>query len=348
MNLELALADPPAGAIRRFKPWLHPLPRGDVDRVNEHRLKELSMPEHVFMCGDSFISNTQRARTCAQKTRLADMMDKRVPRELRLRLFAQVICLGKIRCHGIVHGTMGKITDIFDNHIYVQFDNGFVVKVERANFRQIGSTGELRRKQFPLKLAYALERHDALHARAFLGSQSLLDDEAEVADVNRKRTIPDNVIAVQERVWKQRKFTDAVITCSGKRFEAHRAILSGASHVFEAAFSSSMQEGQSGVYEIKESTPVAVEGMLRFMYTGCISVPEEELAPLLELAVQYDLGHLADACAESLLVDLTAENLPVRAKALKRHSKFSTAIGAAWEEMLDKLQSDRELLALLV
>ena len=47
----------------------------------------------------------------------------------------------------------------------------------------------------------------------------------------------------------------------------HRCTLAAASPIFEAAFASALQEGESTVYAIKESTPDADEAMLRFVYT---------------------------------------------------------------------------------
>merc|ERR1711918_17155 len=48
----------------------------------------------------------------------------------------------------------------------------------------------------------------------------------------------DAVCDVQERAWKQRKFSDAEIVCAGVRTAVHRSTLCAASPVFDAAFSS--------------------------------------------------------------------------------------------------------------
>ena len=53
-----------------------------------------------------------------------------------------------------------------------------------------------------------------------------------------------------------------------------------------------MQEGQSAAYEIKESSPAAVEAMLRYIYTGDFECPSAELELLLDLAVQYEIADL--------------------------------------------------------
>lgn len=163
-------------------------------------------------------------------------------------------------------------------------------------------------------------------------------------DFDRKRC-SSNVLAVQDRVWKRRRFTDAVVTCGDKSFEVHRSTLSAASVVFEAAFESPMKEGGAAAYEIKDSTPAAVEGLLSFLYTGFFNVPDAELAGLLHLAVQYEIEDLVAIVARHLLEDLTPENVQDRARALKLHRQ---KVKVEWEEMLARLQSDKELLAVVV
>eukprot|EP00746_Dinoflagellata_sp_MGD_P081924 gnl/MRDRNA2_/MRDRNA2_32547_c0_seq1.p1 gnl/MRDRNA2_/MRDRNA2_32547_c0~~gnl/MRDRNA2_/MRDRNA2_32547_c0_seq1.p1 ORF type:complete len:232 (-),score=18.96 gnl/MRDRNA2_/MRDRNA2_32547_c0_seq1:261-956(-) len=164
--------------------------------------------------------------------------------------------------------------------------------------------------------------------------------------LSTRQTKSSNVVAVQERVWKERKFTDAVVVCDGQRFDVYRATLSAASPVFEVAFSSNMEEGRSAVYNIKESTPAAVESMLRFIYTGSISVmvSEDDVAPLFDLAIQYGLQELANDCASKLIVNVTKQNVHARTQLLKRHSGSSTEVKKAWDRMVDMLQSKRELL----
>eukprot|EP00747_Dinoflagellata_sp_TGD_P171288 gnl/TRDRNA2_/TRDRNA2_205025_c0_seq1.p1 gnl/TRDRNA2_/TRDRNA2_205025_c0~~gnl/TRDRNA2_/TRDRNA2_205025_c0_seq1.p1 ORF type:complete len:264 (+),score=63.57 gnl/TRDRNA2_/TRDRNA2_205025_c0_seq1:66-857(+) len=157
-------------------------------------------------------------------------------------------------------------------------------------------------------------------------------------EANKKRG-PDIVTAVQERVWKQRKFTDAEVVSDGVRIPVHRATLAAASPVFEAAFSSAMQEGHLAVYEIKESQPAAVEAMLRHVYTGKLEAASEALAPLLDLAVQYELEDLKISVVEEFLNGLTEENVRQRAQALKRHRQ-NELVDQALMKMLTAIERD--------
>lgn len=164
----------------------------------------------------------------------------------------------------------------------------------------------------------------------------------------RKRNL-DDVVKIQERAWRERKFTDAEIVCDGRRMPVHRATLSAASPVFDAAFSSSLSEGQSAVYEIRESTPEAVETMLRYIYTGDIDAADTAWAPLLDLAAQYQLGNLIKEASACLLSGLSTENVKVRAAALRRHQQHA-AVNDALKCFCDALRKDQSndlLLALM-
>lgn len=135
----------------------------------------------------------------------------------------------------------------------------------------------------------------------------------------RKRSL-DNVRTLTERLWKQRKFTDAVVSCEGETFPVHRSILCAASSTLDAAFSSELEEGKTCVYDIKDSPKGAVEAMLQFIYTGVYECPANELPFLLELAVMYDLQMLCIEVAGELVQDVTTLNVRARADVLERHS----------------------------
>merc|ERR1712061_458036 len=72
-------------------------------------------------------------------------------------------------------------------------------------------------------------------------------------------------------------------------------------------------------YEIKESSPAAVEAMLRYIYTGDCECPVLELPRLLDLSVQYELSDLCEVVASQLATDVTPENVRERLAAMKRY-----------------------------
>ena len=103
-----------------------------------------------------------------------------------------------------------------------------------------------------------------------------------------------------EMPWKRRRFTDVEVTCGDKTFSAHRSTLACRSDVFFTAFESSFAEARTATYDIKNSSPEAVETMLYYMYTGHFNVKQEELADLLNLAAQYQLDDLITLVSKHL------------------------------------------------
>lgn len=156
----------------------------------------------------------------------------------------------------------------------------------------------------------------------------------------RNKRASDFVCDVQDQAWKKRKFSDAEVICEGVRTAVHRSTLCAASPVFDAAFSSAMQEGQNAAYEIKDSSPAAVEAMLRFIYTGVLDCPSAELGLLLDLAVQYNIAGLCSEVATKLTAGVTVQNVRSRFAALKRHSQQDERIMAALKDMVKLVRAD--------
>ena len=91
---------------------------------------------------------------------------------------------------------------------------------------------------------------------------NMVVNELEVKLVNAKckRGLAlEDVAAHQKKLWENKAFSDAIVTCAGTRFPVHRAILAVASPVFERGFSGDMQEGQTAYFNIRDSTPMAVD-----------------------------------------------------------------------------------------
>ena len=65
------------------------------------------------------------------------------------------------------------------------------------------------------------------------------------------------------------------VTCGNTTFSAHRGTLASRSDVFFTAFGSSFAEARTAKYDIKNSSPEAVEAMLYYMYTGHLKVKQE-------------------------------------------------------------------------
>ena len=156
------------------------------------------------------------------------------------------------------------------------------------------------------------------------------------AEGRRKRSV-EHVADVMENAWKQRKFTDAELVCDGTRIPVHRSTLAAVSPVFEAAFSSNMQEGANAVYEIRDSSPEAVEAMLRLVYTGELP-PVEQLSAVFDLAMKYELKGLAKPTADKMAETVSVQIVKAVLAVLKQHSPNSASVKEAFEKVIRKVK----------
>jgi len=158
--------------------------------------------------------------------------------------------------------------------------------------------------------------------------------------VRRKRS---NVEMIQERAWKQRRFSDAYIVCNDVRTDVHRVILCAASPVFDAAFSSAMAEGHSAIYEIKDATPAVVDAMLSHIYTGVLQCEGSDLPDLFRLARQYELDSLGEEVAAKMLEDVSVDNVQQRLAILKLHRRDKDFVESAVNKMLKIVRKDNNV-----
>ena len=62
-------------------------------------------------------------------------------------------------------------------------------------------------------------------------------------------------------------FADCTVTCNGRSWPAHRNVLSPRCDFFQCCFDGRFTEGQTRVIVMEDDDPVAVDGMLYYLYT---------------------------------------------------------------------------------
>ena len=105
-------------------------------------------------------------------------------------------------------------------------------------------------------------------------------------------------------------FSDLTISCQGKTFPVHKAILSARSNVFAAMLMHDTKEAKEQRIEIEDVDPDTMEIFLEYIYGSKLPCLDKEQAySLMIMGDKYNVGTLMQACQLYLLNNLQASNL---------------------------------------
>lgn len=101
--------------------------------------------------------------------------------------------------------------------------------------------------------------------------------------------------------------SDFVVKVGEKEFKVHKSILAVQSSVFEAMFSSDLEENRSGQLTITDFSISAIEDFLQFLYTGVVK-DYINGTELFTLACKYDVPDLKEICENIILENVDDSN----------------------------------------
>ena len=138
-----------------------------------------------------------------------------------------------------------------------------------------------------------------------------------------------------EKLRAQHELCDVVLRVDGREFHAHKVILIACCRYFEAMFLSGMSESRQKVVDLQGVNSDALHDILRFFYTGNVTINKENVQSILTAASIFQLEELKSACSKFLVRELSPCNcLGIRA--------FAQACGCtgleeqAWKHALRK------------
>jgi len=108
------------------------------------------------------------------------------------------------------------------------------------------------------------------------------------------------------------KHSDVVLTCKGKKFNCHKAILGARSAVFRRMFDVDMEEATSGLVEINDVEPDIIDAMVEYIYTGKTTKQVEDLSKLVYVGDKYELKGLVEVCFQKFNISQDDDKLVVR------------------------------------
>ena len=101
---------------------------------------------------------------------------------------------------------------------------------------------------------------------------------------------------------------DCTIRVGDKEYAAHRAVLANGSRHFLDVFTSGMKEDRNRTVAVKARYCRDFPKLLEFLYTGAISVNEEEFVPLLDMSRYYGVPALEELL-QGMLENMTRDQL---------------------------------------
>ena len=98
--------------------------------------------------------------------------------------------------------------------------------------------------------------------------------ESMTADYSHHR---EQLIERLHTLRNNERFCDVIVEVKGKEFKAHKAVLAASSPFFLTLLESNMRESKQHLIkiELEEATASIIEDVLKYVYTGNVSVTEE-------------------------------------------------------------------------
>ena len=111
---------------------------------------------------------------------------------------------------------------------------------------------------------------------------------------------------------KNEQFCDVVLeVCNGEnqaRFNAHRVVLSAASPFFYSALNSDMKESKEGLIRLEDTSKIAIEQLLDYLYTGHVDVTQHNAFDLLKIADFLVIPSLKEVSSKVIIQTLSSSN----------------------------------------
>nr|CAB3259894.1 kelch-like protein 20 [Phallusia mammillata] len=101
---------------------------------------------------------------------------------------------------------------------------------------------------------------------------------------------------------------DLILTSEGKEFHVHKNVVMLVSKFFKKMFTIEMKEKYEGVVEVKQIPHQRLSNIIEFIYSGRISITEENVTEILDDAEYTQMEALKSKCRKYFLNVVSADN----------------------------------------
>ncbi|XP_076033386.1 kelch-like protein 8 isoform X2 [Oratosquilla oratoria] len=108
--------------------------------------------------------------------------------------------------------------------------------------------------------------------------------------------------------WKAGQFTDLAIRTSDRTIHAHKLVLVAASPYFRAMLSAGLLEGQTSSLSLEDVAGDALNTVLQYVYSGKVSICDNNVTTVLRLADYFQLYMLKNLCCYYLKNHITSSS----------------------------------------
>ncbi|KAL1832844.1 hypothetical protein ACET3Z_002495 [Daucus carota] len=155
-----------------------------------------------------------------------------------------------------------------------------------------------------------IESPNSRHQRAAsVALYKLADKALSLSPVDAGPPTPICQVYLGEQFVNNPTLSDVTFLIEGKRFYAHRICLLASSDAFRAMFDGGYREKDAKDIEIPNIRWDVFELMMRYIYTGSVSVDLDVAQDLLRAADQYLLDGLKRLCECAIAKDIAVENV---------------------------------------
>lgn len=160
-----------------------------------------------------------------------------------------------------------------------------------------------------VKSSFFEEYHHNVHRRCVVKCYIQAFPRQDEVPRSMRVSTDNHLIKDLECLLNDKKLADVtLVSSSGKKFKAHKAILSSRSPVFDKMFEHEMREKRENVVKISDLEDIVLENVLQYVYTGRTKNVKTHAAKLMAAADKYQLDGLKSICADELLRGISVDN----------------------------------------